>query len=103
MSRPGGPSSTCVTMSAYDRFGNGSCRSGPTSVMLPPGRLGNPGGSPAPAGGVLGTAPGPPLGSAGGAVGGATGTAIGGVASWGGGSKTLAAPNGEAGPSPAAG
>ena len=38
-------------MSANDRLGNGSLRSGPTLVMFMPGMLGNvPGGSPAPTG-----------------------------------------------------
>ncbi len=51
MNRPVGASSTEVTMSANDRLGNGSLRSGLTSVMFMPGILGNDaGGSPAPTG-----------------------------------------------------
>ena len=41
MNRPVGASSTEVTMSANERLGNGSLRSGPTSVMFMPGMLGN--------------------------------------------------------------
>ena len=53
MNRPVGASSTEVTTSANERFGNGSFWSGPTSVMFMPGMLGNvPGGSPAPRGGA---------------------------------------------------
>ena len=53
MNRPVGASSTAVTMSANERLGKGSLRSGPTSVMFRPGMLGNvAGGSPAPTGGA---------------------------------------------------
>src|SRR4051794_6499418 len=59
MNRPVGASSTAVTMSANDRLGYGSLRSGPTSVMFRPGMLGKvPAGSPAPTGGAAGAAPG---------------------------------------------
>src|SRR3954468_11101578 len=69
MSRPVGASSTWISRSAYDRgggsteaamaeydrFSNGSFRSGPTSVWLVPGRLGMvPTGSVDPIGGVRG-------------------------------------------------
>src|SRR5271157_5810498 len=56
MKRPVGASSSAVTMSANERLGNGSLRSGPTSVMFNPGMLGKvAGGSPDPTGGVPGT------------------------------------------------
>src|SRR5581483_3141309 len=104
MNRPVGASSTDVTMSAQARLGNGSWRSGPTSVMFRPGTLGkSPFGSPAPRGGVRGAPPGPgTMGTAPG-MGGATGTGIGGVSA--GGAKSLAPANGETidGPPPAAG
>src|SRR4051812_38225581 len=59
MNRPVGASSTDVTMSANERLGKGSLRSGPTSVMFRPGMLGNvPAGSPEPTGGAEGAAPG---------------------------------------------
>src|SRR5208337_357533 len=92
MNRPVGASSTAVTVSANERLGKGSFRSGPTSVMFNPGMLGNvPGGSPAPTGGA-------PAGRAGGAAGagGAVpggGTTRGGVES-GGGLNRLFEPNG---------
>src|SRR3954452_22893671 len=59
MNRPVGASSTDVMMSANERLGNGSWRSGPTSLAFRPGTLGIvPGGSPPPTGGVLGAEPG---------------------------------------------
>src|SRR5213080_2016203 len=66
MKRPVGASSTAVTISANERLGKGSLRSGPTSVMFRPGILGNvPAGSPAPTGGAAGAVPGTAPGRAG--------------------------------------
>src|SRR5262245_60489118 len=80
MNLPVGASSRAVTMSANDRLGNGSLRSGPTSVMFSPGTLGKvAAGSPAPTGGAAGAAPG--AGRAGRSGGPGGGTTIGGIAS----------------------
>src|SRR5262245_20170106 len=94
MNRPVGASSTEVTMSANERLGKGSMRSGPTLVMFMPGMLGNgAGGSPAPTGGGPGSVaegtPLPPCGKAG--TGG--GTSIGGRVS-GAGLNGFVSPNG---------
>src|SRR5436853_46875 len=97
MNRPVGASSTEVTMSANARLGNASLRSGLTSVMFMPGRLGNDaGGSPAPTGaaGALPTA-GPRPGTPGGRNGeeSAGGTSTAGIVSAGG-LNALFGPNG---------
>src|SRR5262249_23256459 len=94
MKRPVGASSTDVTISANDRLGNASFRSGVTSVMFMPGILGNvPAGSPVPTGGGggLAGATGTPR-APGGGPGQGGGTSIGGVSA--GGLNGLAAPNG---------
>ena len=93
MNRPVGASSTAVTMSANERLGKGSLRSGPTSVIFKPGMLGNvPAGSPEPTGGEPAGLP--CGGAAGGCAGGpGGGTTKGGVVS-GGGLNRLPEPNG---------
>src|ERR1022692_1483527 len=90
MNRPVGASSIDVTMSANDRLGNGSLRSGLTSVMFMPGMLGSvPGSSPAPTGGGIVLAPG--IGPRG-IMGEAEGTSTGGRLA--GGLNGLSEPNG---------
>ena len=77
MNLPVEPSSTDVERSAYERLGNASWRSGPTSVMFMPGVLGNvAGGSPVPMGGVGAPGPGASM-TGGGPIGWGTGTWIG--------------------------
>src|SRR5262245_5347677 len=90
MNRPVGASSMEVTISANDRLGNGSFRSGLTSVIFMPGMLGSvPGSSPEPTGGVIGMAGGRRP------TGGADGTSTGGrLAGGSNGSEPIGAPSG---------
>src|SRR4051812_22323250 len=100
MNRPVGASSTAVTISANERLGKGSLRSGPTSVMFRPGMLGNVAvGSPAPTGGAAGAVPGTAPGRTGRP---GAGTSRGGTAS-GAGLKRLPDPNPAAPPGPGPG